>query len=461
LLSYLVIATNHAQQNINIKYTINLSIVFKTIMSQNYLHGDIHGPNLDHPDSLIRLASVVHRFKVARIVNKISFENSFKSILRSSGDSTRKLMANADDARKRLTDAVAATTVSAERVVADAIRYQPMIHSILLSCKVQPEQARLDERLIFEWKSGIEEKPDSFRSEAMMYDLVMTCVSEGLGYAVGATEKSISGDFAAANRDYAAAAGIFDSLAEDHLPKWIAKGSNVDESRLPSECHPSMAKALKVLFMANGQQMAIATTLMKLGVPNYGLVAKLCMGVSEQLEEFIGITRREASLQLTRLDPNFLTLVTLQINVHKSLALYFHSRSAWELDDYGVAIALLSEATVALRQRDHAAAHGIPDVKTIPALSSLAGDLKDLRGHMALLLRSWEKDNSSVYFTGVPQQVPVEKKLKEGIQMKKVIDYKLQEAEPYLLTLSEHEMKRSDSELARELQRRLNTGDAD
>lgn len=429
-------------------------------MSQNYLHGDTNEPNLDHPDSAIRLASVVHRFKVPRTTRGVAFAKAFATTGRSS-DSTRKLMINADDSRKRLAEVTSAASVSAERVISDSTRYQPLIHSILLSCKVQPEQARLDERLIFEWKSGIEEKPDPFRSEAMMYDLVMTSVCEGLGYALGATEKSIAGDFAAANRDYASAAGIFDFLAEEHLPKWIAKGSNVDESKLPAECHPPMAKALKILFMANGQQMAIATALMKEGTPNYGLVAKLCLGVSEQLEEFVSIVRREAPIQTSRLDPNFLTLVTLQINVHKSLTLYFQSRSCWDQDDYGIAIALLSEATVALRQREHAAAHGIPDVKTIPALAPLANDLKDLRSHMALLLRSWEKDNSSVYFTGVPQRVPADKKLKEGIQMKRTTEYKLQEAEPYLLSLSEKAMKRSDSDLARELQKRLDTGDMD
>jgi BRO1-like domain len=429
-------------------------------MSSDYLHSDVKGPNLDHPDSAIRLVSVVHRFKVPRVTNEISFARSFATTGQSS-DSTRKLMLNADSSRKQLADATTSVKISSERVVADSVRYQPMIHSILLSCKVQPEQARLDERLIFEWKSGIEEKPEPFRSEAMMYDLVMTCVCEALGYAVGATEKSIAGDFAAASRDYAAAAGLFDFLAEEHLPKWIAKGSNVDESKLPAECHPPMAKALKILFMANGQQMAIAKVLMKDGVPNYGLLAKLCLGASEQLEEFISLLRREAFVQMSRMDPNFLTLVTLQINVQKSLTLYFQGRSLWEQQDYGIAIALLSEATVALRQRDHAAAHGIPDVKAIPALAPLANDLKDLRNHMALLLRSWEKDNSSVYFTGVPQQVPAGKKIHEGVQMKSKTAYQLQEAEPYLLILPENALKRSDSDLARELQQKLNTGDLD
>lgn len=422
-----------------------------------YLYSDVKGPNLDHPDSAIRLASVVHRFKVPKITHAVSFAKSFSTTGRS--DKTRKLMLNADDVRIRLTEAVTSNKISAERVMADALRYQPMIHSILLSCKVQPEQARLDERLIFEWKSGIEEKPVAFKSEAMMYDFVMTCVTEALGHAVSATEKSVAGDFAAASRDYAAAAGIFDFMAEEHLPKWIAKGSQVDEDKLPAECHPPMAKALKILFMANGQQMAVATVLMKEGKPNYGLLAKLCLGVAEQLEDFIGLLRREAFTQMSRMDPDFFTLLTLQINVHQSLTLYFQARALWDQEDFGISIAMLSEATVALRQREHSAAKGVPDLSQTPSLKPLAGDLKDLRGHMALLLRSWEKDNSSVYFTGVPQHVPAGKKLQEGIQMKKKTDYQLREAEPVLLVLPEHSLQRSDSDLARELQQKLNHGE--
>lgn len=423
----------------------------------DYLFKDITGPNLDHPDSAIRLASVVHRFKVPKITCALSFAKSFSTTGRA--DKTRKLMLNADDVRNRLMEAVTAGKISAERVTAEAVRYQPMIHSILLSCKVQPEQARLDERLVFEWKSGIEEKPAAFRSEAMMYEFVMTCVCEALGQAVSATEKSVAGDFAAASRDYATAAGIFHFLAEEHLPKWIAKGSQVDESNLPAECHPPMAKALKILFMTNGQQMAVATVLMKDGKPNYGLLAKLCLGIAEQLEEFVSLLRREAFTQMARMDPNFFTLITLQINVQKSLTLYFQARSLWDVEDFGIAIALLSEATVALKQRDHVAANGVPDVNAIPALKPLADDLKDLRGHMALLLRAWEKDNSSVYFTKVPQHIPAGKKLQEGLQMKKKTDYSLQEAEPVLLVLPDNALKRSDSDLAREMQQRLNSGD--
>jgi hypothetical protein len=172
-----------------------------------------------------------------------------------------KICYQADDTREKLGDAVLADKVSHERVVADARRYQPFIHQILVSCKFQPEVARLDgtfvahsmvnlcfftklipfqslpdfyllvdcfppncclcssERLVFEWTSGIENENKSFKSEAIMFDMVMCVVAEGLGKAGCATEASIAGEFAAASRDYAAAAGIFSCLADDHLPK--------------------------------------------------------------------------------------------------------------------------------------------------------------------------------------------------------------------------------------------------
>lgn len=422
----------------------------------DYLYKDLEAPNLDHPDSCIRLACAVHRFKVPRIMRKVNFATSFSTVGRS--DKTRKLMLNADDARARLTEALDAKKISAERVTGDAKRYQPMIQSILLSCKVQPEEARLDERLIFSWVSGVEEAPKTFKSEAIMYDLVMTVVSEGLGRAAGATEYSVAGDFAAASRDYAAAAGIFKFLATDHLPKWISKGSKVDDEQLPSECHAPFAKALSNLFMANGQQMAVATVLIKPGSPNYALLAKLCLGIAGQMEEFVSNIRRESFHQLARLDKDFFTLLAFQIAVQKSLSLYFQARDQWNKMEYGIAIALMSEASVALRTRDSDDSPGVPEIQGTP-LKILKADLDDLRTHFAKVLRCWEKDNSSVFFQSVPQHVPAGKKLLEGHKMNKAADYKLEEAEPVLLVLPEGDLQRSDSDLARELQKRLNAGE--
>ena len=353
-----------------------------------------------------------------------------------------------DELRKKLTEAVSAGKISHERVVADARRYQPLIHQILISCKFQPEMARLDERLIFDWMSGVEnDQKKCFKSEAIMYDLTMCIICEGLAKAGVATETSVAGEFAAASREYAAAAGVFAFLAEDHLPKWVARGANVSEDDLPVECCVGTAKGLSMLFKANGQQMAIATVLIKPGTPNYSL--NCC----------IVHMREKAFKQMARIEKDFFTLVTFQIQLQKALSLYFHARALWEAEHaFGLAIAMLSEATLELKTRSSDSGKGVPEVSKIPALSALHKDLIDLRGHMNTLLKVWEKDNSSVYFEPVPQVVPAEKRLEKGIQLNKEEKYIFKDVEPFLLSLSEDAMKRSDSDLARELQERLNSG---
>ena len=294
-----------------------------------------------------------------------------------------------------------------------------------------------------------------------MMDLTMCIVCEGLGKAGVATESSMAGEFASASREYAAAAGIFQFLAEDHLPKWVARGTRVTEDDLPVECCTDTAKGLSILFQANAQQMAVATVLIKPGTPNYGLLAKLCLGIHEQLDEFVVHMREKAFTQMTRIEKDFFTLVTFQISLQKALSLYFYARSLWEQEgDYGLAIACLSEATVHLRTKDNAnAATGMPDVAKNAALKALTTDLNDLRSHMGHLLHLWEKDNSAIYFESVPRFVPTEKKLEKGLKMNKVEKYHFADADPVLLCLPEDALKRSDSDLARELQEKLNAGE--
>ena len=313
--------------------------------------------------------------------------------------------------------------------------------------------------MIFDWISGVENTEKTFNSEAIMYDLSMCIVCEGLGKAGVATETSVAGEFAAASREYAAAAGIFSFLADDHLPKWVARGTKVGEDDLPVECCVDTAKGLSMLFKANGQQMAVATVLIKPGTPNYSLLAKLCLGIQEQLDAYIVHMREKAFKQMARIEKDFFTLVTFQIQLQKSLSLYFYARHLWEQEhNYGLAIAMLSEATLELKVRDAASSQGMPDVAKIPALKALHNDLIDLRGHMNLLLKTWEKDNSSVYFEPVPQVVPADKRLDKGVHLNKEEKYRVNDVEPLLLSLTEDAMKRSDSDLARELQERLNSG---
>ena len=427
-------------------------------MAFNY---DAKKPNLGHPDSAIRLASAVHRFRCPKMTQKVSFAKSFQTV-GSHHATTKDAMRKADEARFRLNNALASKIVSHERVVTESRKYLPLIHQILLTCKVQPEVARLDERLLFEWTSGVEKDPEPFSSEAIMYDMVMCIACEALGRAGSATDASMAGEFPAASRDYAKAAGIFSYLAEQALPQWIARGTNVSDSQLPTEATVAACKAFAKLCLAEGQQMAVAAVLIKPGVPNYSLVAKLCLNISQQFEEFISIMRKEAFTQMSRMDSDFFTLMTFQINLQKSLSNYFYARSLWDETKYGLAIATLSEATVLLKTRSDSGAPGLPELSKT-SLVALQKDVKDLQAHMGHLLKTWEDDNTNVYFEGVPKSVPLAQKLQKGIQLSKIEPYELETVEPLPLSLVDKKTSppghtRSDSDLARELQQRLNAG---
>ena len=221
--------------------------------------------------------------------------------------------------------------------------------------------------------------------------------------------------------------------------------------------------------MANAQQMAVATVLIKPGVPNYSLLGKLCLGISDELDKFVTKLRKEAFKLMTRIDKDIFSLITFQVALQKSLSLYFQARALWEKGDYGIAISLLSHATVELKTQKGGSGPGVPDVTQNTALKPLGDELTDLRSHMNNLLHSWEKDNSSVYFERVPQQAPADKILQEGLVMGKMEPYILAEVEPVLLILPDDggggggmsarpSMARSDSDIARDLQRRLDEG---
>ena len=79
-------------------------------------------------------------------------------------------------------------------------------------------------------------------------------------------------------------------LATDQLPQWISK-AELDEKELPSEITVGTCEALTILFLANAQQMAIAASLVKTGVPNWSLMAKLSLGITDQLDMFVNAMR--------------------------------------------------------------------------------------------------------------------------------------------------------------------------
>ena len=307
------------------------------------------------------------------------------------------------------------------------------------------------------YKSGIEEKPHPFKSEAIMYELVMSIATEAMATAGVGSEQCTKGDFAAACRSFKKASGILQCLATEQLPTWHSR--NNEEVSLPAEACLGVCEAFAVLFLAIAQQMAVAVLLMKEGTPNWALLAKLSLGISEQMKEFVSDMRSKAAVVKSKIDPNFFVLMTFQIQLQKALSMYFMSRDAWDSHDYGLAIAMLVDSISKVKTRDGPTSSGLPEIKSGSPLKAISKDLSFMKSHMNMLLKAWEKDNSSVYFEKVPLSIPEDKLLDQGTQMMKPDEYHLEDVDPIPLILSENDAVKSqeaeDAELARRLQEQL------
>jgi len=358
-------------------------------------------------------------------------------------------MQQADRRRVEIKKNMADGKISHAALSNAVVEYVPLINQILLSCKFQPEVARLDKRLLFSWHSGIEQikhkKKHYFDSEALMFELVLSIATYALSESNVGCDSCIDGDFPQASRHFSKTAGAFKYLGDDLLPNWMANSKQHADMEKESlaETRVGVCVAFTTLFAAMAQQMAIATILVKPGTPNYALVGKLCSGIGDDLESFVSTLRSKSPMHMSRMDPSFLTLVTFSINVQRALSLYFLARSLWTACEYGVAISALSEATVAMRTRSSPTGRGLPEIEPNGPLQSLVPEINGYKLHMGSLLKSWEKDNSLVYFDKVPPSVPANKALK-AIHLKKMEEFSLEMRDPLPLGVPADEPKKME-----------------
>ncbi len=114
-----------------------------------------------------------------------------------------------------------------------------------------------------------------------MYELVMTVACAALATGRAGCDSSVSDDFAAAGKHFKVAAGIWQYLGQDLMPKWIARGSDALQKDLPIEASTGVADAMTQLKLAVTQQMIVSAPLLKNNTKmSYSLMAKLTLGIS-------------------------------------------------------------------------------------------------------------------------------------------------------------------------------------
>mmetsp|Transcript_26118 Transcript_26118/g.47393 ORF Transcript_26118/g.47393 Transcript_26118/m.47393 type:complete len:138 (+) Transcript_26118:202-615(+) len=137
-----------------------------------------------------------------------------------------------------------------------------------------------------------------------MFELVLSLATSALSESNVGCDSCIEGDFPLASRQFARTAGIFHTLGDDILPNWMANSKQHAEMENESlaETRVGVCVAFTMLYTAMAQQMAVATVLVKPGVPNYALVGKLCAGVAEDLDGFVGVLRSKSPVHMSRME---------------------------------------------------------------------------------------------------------------------------------------------------------------
>lgn len=104
------------------------------------------GPDLSHPDAIIRLTSTVLRFrcpKMSEKSKKIDYLRSFRSV--GTHTTTQAVLKTANASRDYLCKSLAKKGSVPHKTIAGAAeKYITPVHQLLLACRVQPESARLD-----------------------------------------------------------------------------------------------------------------------------------------------------------------------------------------------------------------------------------------------------------------------------------------------------------------------------
>ena len=150
------------------------------------------------------------------------------------------------------------------------------------------------------------------------------------------------------------------------------------------------------------------------------MMAKLSLGVKESFEKFVSIMRGEAAVHYCRLNREFLTYVTFQINVQSGFTMYFQAMNFWKKGDHGIATAALKETRNLFRERPNIASSGLPNMSDRSGgLFALIGEVEDFRRHLNLVEEKWNHDITKVYFERIPDTLPVGDMLTKGICMMK------------------------------------------
>lgn len=354
---------------------------------------EVQGPS----PQLIKIVTLIYRFPLPA-TKHIDFAKCFARCL--GQPDTAKEVAHMDGARRELAEELATGQPNYANVVNAAQRYIPLIAQTLYSLEQAQSPVYLSEQLKFEWATGIGINPrrNWITSEAVVWDKCMAMAAQAMAHANNWFNMVTAGPerYNSGAEELCRAAGVMIQLSKEELPRWI--GKTADGERLP-EAIEGIVEGLSIVCLAQAQQLAVAKAIESGRTPP-GLIAKLCFGVTQLMDQGLSVLRTKGSVVFAKLDRPLLVHMALMQQVFKAVGLQHMAALHWSKDEYGTAIAFSRKAQAALAPRASDTSEGVPPAAALGNM--LAMDISALRDQATATLNAYEKDNRTIYYCPVP-----------------------------------------------------------
>lgn len=322
---------------------------------------------------------------------------------------TAQVVETADEARRAVVDSVCSRSSSDEACAGALERYLSLVRNIASSFQSSAAASYTDDfgqdasaLFTFRWRSGLS-RENKYQVARGLYAEASMAMA-GLAFAKArmaiALAQKESPDLKLSAQILCEAAGVLDALSRPHRPagEGPAGGATFDTGA-PLETSEAFCEGIRDVIMSAAHRVTLAKAID--GGASNALRARLCAGYAATLDGAINNMRARAGVEFEKLRPELRSCLAFHLAAGNGLMWYFQALADEEAARGGAAVHAVRRAAQYLRERPGPTSHGHPP---------LDGVLEDLRRPMDALqelVREAEEriehDNNTVYFDAVPE----------------------------------------------------------
>lgn len=361
--------------------------------------------------------AITRLFKFSRVglsTPSTDFNASFKSSLDASG--VASFITQLAEARGQYISMAANGSI--EAIIASVDAYIPLLLRLVTSMTLQKESLRLDRDLVFEWQGAIGDKMDFFKSNDVVFELLMVYHSKAMLHhrlAISLLEADSTSFLTEAGKHLLTAASVMDHMAD----KINSGGGRRFSSRAPNppELNVNVCRSMSAMFKGSAQMMSVAKA-SSIGSNTPGSVlSRLCVGVVNSMKMAID-TMKDAVHPPQPFQSRLLLHMFVNQQIFTALSYQYHAQTLLDKKEVGNCIGCCLAAKATLAEQSASVqlpwrTSGLPRVGTTPGYTDIPAAVEMILGRIVELETTAERDNKFIYFQHVPTaedppQLPME-----------------------------------------------------